>query len=155
MNNILQSTTIFNSPRTMVAIKKHTIKEPWLNINCQLGEAPFFDQPRNTLRFVDILAEKFHTINLSEGSASHTELRLPYSIGTTADIEGDEGRLIFGGKSGFGIMTKYMSEAAYIKKWPHATSSDDGTAKSEVKNWMRSNDGAVDSRGRYWVGMMG
>lgn len=139
----------------MESIKKYTISEPFLDLNCQLGEAPFFDRPRNTLRFVDILGKQLHTIKIGEGPSSHAELNLPFSIGTTADIEGDEARFIFGGKFGFGILSKDTHSVEQIKTWPVDTVSNESAGKDGATNFMRSNDGAVDSKGRYWVGVMG
>lgn len=47
---------------------------------------------------MDIVKKKLHTINLDEGVASHREFDLEFSIGTTADVEGVEGKFVFGGE---------------------------------------------------------
>lgn len=47
---------------------------------------------------MDIVKKKLHTINLDEGVASHREIDLEFSIGTTADVEGVEGKFVFGGE---------------------------------------------------------
>jgi len=43
-------------------IKTYTVEEPFLHIECGLGEAPFWEEKSNTLRFVDIVKQKVHTI---------------------------------------------------------------------------------------------
>lgn len=82
----------------MPPIQKYKISHPYLDISCGLGEAPFYEQSHNSLRFVDIVKKKLHTINLDEGVASHREFDLEFSIGTTADVEGVEGKFVFGGE---------------------------------------------------------
>jgi len=84
----------------MPEIVKYKITEPYLDLDCGLGEAPFWDKARDTLRFVDISKKKLHTIKLSEGPSSHQQIDLKHSIGTTADIEGNEDEFVFGGKYG-------------------------------------------------------
>lgn len=85
----------------MPPIQKYKISHPYLDISCGLGEAPFYEKSHNSLRFVDIVKKKLHTINLDEGVASHREFDLEFSIGTTADVEGVEGKFVFGGEGGF------------------------------------------------------
>lgn len=134
----------------MSEIKQYKVTEPWLKTTCGLGEAPFWDQGTNTLRFFDIIKKQMHTVDLNEGPSSHKTVDLPISIGTTANIEGNDEEFVFGGKSGYGIMNKKNpAEWRYIKKmW----------SEEEVQNGkehrMRSNDGAVDTMGRYYVGTM-
>ena len=82
----------------MANIKKYEVKEPYLSLNCSLGEAPLWEKSRDSLRFVDIVKRKVHTVNLSEGPSSHKEFDLDFSIATTADIEGNDDEFIFGGK---------------------------------------------------------
>lgn len=88
--------------------KHYKITEPYLDLSCGLGEAPFWESSRNTLRFVDIVKEKLHTVNLAQGPSSHKQWDLQYSIGTTADIEGNDREFIFGGKSGYGIFNRQV-----------------------------------------------
>lgn len=67
----------------------------------------------------------------------------------TADIEGDDAHFIFGGKYGYGICNRQTGDYHWIKKvW-----NDDEVADGKPDR-MRGNDGAVDSRGRFWVGFM-
>lgn len=114
-----------------------------------LGEAPFYDEITHTLRWVDIVKKHIHTVDLRQGPSSHKRIELPISIGTTANIEGNDDEFVFGGKAGYGIMDKKTAEWRYIKKmWTEEE------AKSGLERRMRSNDGAVDAQGRFWVGTM-
>lgn len=57
--------------------------------------------------------------------------------------------MAFGGKHGYGLFNRIDGSYKYIKRvWqPHEV--DKG-----YEHRLRGNDGAVDSRGRYWLGMM-
>lgn len=133
----------------MTGIKKYKVTEPWLKTDCGLGEAPFWDEATNTLRFFDIIKQQMHTVDLNVGPSSLRTIDLPISVGTTANIEGNEEEFVFGGKSGYGIMNKKTGEWRYIKKmWENEEAQDD------KEHRMRSNDGAVDSQGRFYVGTM-
>lgn len=39
-------------------------------MSCGLGEAPYYESGRHTLRFVDIVKEKLHIVDLSKGPSS-------------------------------------------------------------------------------------
>ena len=143
----------------MTEIKKYSVTEPYMNLQCELGEGPFHDISRNCLRFLDIVKKKVHIINLSEGPSSHKEFGVKHSIGITAEIEGNDNEFIFGGKYGYGIMNKDTGEVRLIKKmWTDAERVDDGGGKPGAgrnrEERMRSNDGAVDPLGRFYVGAM-
>lgn len=66
-----------------------------------------------------------------------------------ADIEGNDGGFLFGGKHGFGIFNRSTAQYRYIKKAWNGEEIVDGKDKT-----MRANDGAVDSKGRLWVRYM-
>ena len=143
----------------MGEIENYTVTEPYINLGCGLGEGPFYDAPRNQLRFVDIVKKKLHTIDLSEGPSSHKQFDLDFSIATTANIEGNDDEFVFGGKLGYGIMNKDTGKTRWISHmWTDAERVDDGGGKPGVgknrEERMRSNDGAVDPKGNYWVGTM-
>ena len=108
---------------------------------------------------MDIVNKKLHFVNLTEGPSSHRRLDLDYSIGTTADIEGNDTEILFGGKLGYGVMNRETGESRWIAKmWTDDERKPDGGGKPKAGNnleeRMRSNDGAVDARGRYFVGAM-
>lgn len=101
------------------------------------------------LRFVDIVKQKLHFIDLKEGPSSHTTGDLEFSIGTTSDIEGDDEHFVFGGKHGYGKYNRKSGEVTMIRKYWEGDHD-----KKEKENKYRGNDGAVDARGRYWVTIM-
>ena len=47
-------------------------------MSCALGEAPYYERSRNILRFVDIVKEKLHIVDLSKGPSSLES----YDLGT-------------------------------------------------------------------------
>ncbi|KAK4554999.1 rRNA-processing protein cgr1 [Recurvomyces mirabilis] len=143
----------------MPEVKKYKVTEPYLDLKCGLGEAPFWEKDRNSLRFVDIIKKKLHFVELAKGPSSHKQWDLDFSIGTTADIEGNDKEFIFGGKYGYGIMNRETGESRQIvPMWDDEERKEDGGGKPGVgatrEVRMRSNDGAVDKEGRYWVGAM-
>ncbi|KAK0945804.1 rRNA-processing protein cgr1 [Friedmanniomyces endolithicus] len=143
----------------MPDIKKYKITEPYLDLQGGLLEAPFWEKDRNTLRFVDIVKQKLHFVDPSAGPSSHKQWDLDFSVGTTADIQGNDAEFIFGGKRGYGIMKRETGESRWVKDmWNDEERKEDGGGKPGVGKTrevrMRSNDGAVDAAGRYWVGAM-
>ncbi|EMC94632.1 hypothetical protein BAUCODRAFT_149764 [Baudoinia panamericana UAMH 10762] len=143
----------------MPEVKQYKITEPYLDTKCGLGEAPFWEEERNSLRFSDIVNKKLHFIDLEKGPSSHKRFDLDFSVGTTADIEGNDKEFIFGGKYGYGVMNRETGESRWVQKmWTDEERKEDGGGKPGVgktrEERMRSNDGAVDINGRYWVGAM-
>ena len=126
--------------------KRYTITAPWIALNTALGEGPFFDAANNILRFVDIVHCKLYQVDLSKGPDSLTTFSLGMSVSTTAEIKGHSDQFVFGGKAGVGLMDRRTGEWRYlVKYWP------DDAAKEKR---FRGNDGAVDARGRFFVGTM-
>ncbi|KAF4549685.1 SMP-30/Gluconolactonase/LRE-like region-containing protein [Elsinoe fawcettii] len=140
-------------------IKKLTITEPFLAMDFKLGEAPYWHAPTNTLRFVDIVRKRVYQYPLSHTPSSPTDVsalrtfNLTDSVGTTAEIAGEDGkRFIFGGKAGVGVMDRETGEWEYVKRW-----WGDDVDSAEIKEktrLFRGNDGAVDAKGRYFLGVM-
>lgn len=125
-------------------------QQPYLKIDCGLGEGPHWEEASNTLRFVDIVKQKVHTVDLNQGPSSHRVLAdLDISIGITADVEGNDDEVAFGGKHGYGILNRTDGTYKCIKRY-----WDGDPAAAEKDRQMRGNDGGVDSRGRFWVGTM-
>ncbi|KAF2020371.1 SGL-domain-containing protein [Aaosphaeria arxii CBS 175.79] len=133
----------------MSGIKKYEITEPWIRDNCALGEGPFWEEKTNSLRFLDIEKCELHTVDLSTGPSSHKTIKMDISMGSTADVEGNDHEFIFGGKYGYGIANRDTGAYRWIKQvW-----TDEEVAAGKPDR-MRGNDGAVDSQGRFWVGFM-
>lgn len=127
-------------------VKVYKVTEPWLETNCGLGEAPFWESKLNSLRFVDIVKKHLYFVDLNAGPSSLKRLDLDYSISTTADIEGNDHEFIFGGKYGYGIFDRRSGKSRWIKKmWSDDERKEDGGGKPGVgktrEERMRSNDG--------------
>ena len=133
-------------------LQNHTLtrSQPYLKLNCSLGEGPFWEEETNSVRFLDVEKCEFHRIDLNAGPSSHKVFKkLDISVGCTADIEGNDKEFIFGGKYGFGVANKETGDYRWVKKvW-----SDD-EIKANKHEKFRGNDGAVDSQGRFWSGFM-
>lgn len=143
----------------MPEVKKYTVTEPWLDLHCQLGEGPCWDRSRNVLRFVDIVGKKVHQVDLAKGPSSLKTFTVPDCITVTAEIEGHPDEFVYGGKFGYGIMHKDTgADRKLTPYWTDAERAPDGGGKPGVgkhkEERMRSNDGAVDRQGRFWVGTM-
>jgi sugar lactone lactonase YvrE len=123
------------------------VTEPYLNLHCGLGEAPYYEVDANTLRFVDIKKHRLHVIDLSLGPSSLQTLQLDMPIGVTADIEGvdPQKKILVGGKAGLAVLDRETGKYKYLARFYDSTEADDR---------LRSNDGTVDSEGRFWVGTM-
>ncbi|KAL8995179.1 MAG: hypothetical protein Q9169_005038 [Polycauliona sp. 2 TL-2023] len=132
----------------MAEMQRWKVTEPYIHLHCGLGEAPYYEESSKTLRFVDIVKEKLHTVDVEQGPSSHKIIDVEGAISTTAHIEGTDDELIVGAKKGYAYYNRKSNKLEYIKKvW----NESDGPGKEER---MRCNDGAVDSAGRYWVGTM-
>ena len=56
---------------------------------------------------------------------------------------------MFGGKAGFGVFDSLSGKYQYIKRY-----WDGDPDQANKENLMRANDGGIDCRGRYWIGVM-
>jgi hypothetical protein len=143
----------------MPEVKKITVESNWLNLNGGLLEAPFYEKDRNSLRFVDVVKKRIYVVDLAVGPSSLKQFDLEASVGITADIEGNDNEIIVGGKRGYGLFNRTTGEHRLIKEmWNDDERKDDGGGKPKVgkhkEDRMRSNDGAVDAKGRFYVGAM-
>jgi len=143
----------------MPEVKTITVEDSWIKLNGGLLEAPFYEKARNRLRFVDIVKKRIYFVDLAEGPSSLKQFDLEESFGTTADIEGYQDVIIAGGKRGYYTFNTSTGEARLIKEmWTDEERKDDGGGKPKAgkckEERMRSNDGAVDAKGRYLVGAM-
>lgn len=44
--------------------------QPYIEMKCGLGEAPFYESDTGCLRFVDIVKEKLHIVDVDKGPSS-------------------------------------------------------------------------------------
>jgi hypothetical protein len=128
-------------------IKTWTVTEPYLDLQCELGEGPYYEAETNTLRFVDIKKRQLHTVDLTAGPASLHTLQLDMPVGVTANIEGvdPKRKILVGGKSGIYILERQTGKYELLRRFYDTEENDER---------LRSNDGAVDPQGRFWVGTM-
>ncbi|KAK2628567.1 hypothetical protein QTJ16_001670 [Diplocarpon rosae] len=129
------------------SFQRWTVTEPYLDLHCALGEGPYFEASHNRLRFVDIIKKRLHTIDLAVGPQSLKTLQLDMPVGVTADIEGVDSskKILVGGKSGVYILDRETAKYELLKRFYDSEETDER---------LRSNDGAVDPQGRFWVGTM-
>jgi hypothetical protein len=125
-----------------------TVEEPYLNIHCKLGEGPYYEKATNTLRWVDIMSHRVHTVSLAEGPDSVKTLQLDTPVGVTADVEGSDpqDQILAGLKYGLALLDRKTGKYEYISRYASCDGQDNER--------LRSNDGAVDPHGRFWMGNM-
>ncbi|KAH7393287.1 hypothetical protein BKA64DRAFT_644041 [Cadophora sp. MPI-SDFR-AT-0126] len=127
--------------------QRWTVTEPYLDLHCSLGEGPYYEEATNRLRFVDIIKRQLHTVDLSIGPKSLKTLQFDMPVGVTADIESVDSRkkILIGGKSGVYILDRETGKYDLLKRFFDSEEKDER---------LRSNDGAIDPQGRFWVGTM-
>ncbi|OIW33480.1 hypothetical protein CONLIGDRAFT_179785 [Coniochaeta ligniaria NRRL 30616] len=131
------------------ATKHWSTGAPWIDLHCALGEGPYYEPATNTLRFVDIIKKQLHTVSLTQGPASLSTQTFGEAVTVTADIEGvdPQDKILVGAKQGIAVLDRKSGTYEYIRKFGDA---GPGVASERV----RSNDGAVDPHGRFWLGSM-
>ena len=111
------------------------------------------------------MGEKLYILDLAKGPTSLRTIDTGISIGVTADIEGSDEVILAGAKDGITKFNVQRGQHEYLAKfWNEGDGPDKAkeyVAKALMKTSllnsggrMRSNDGAADSKGRYWVGTM-
>ncbi|KAI5867991.1 hypothetical protein GGS23DRAFT_6113 [Durotheca rogersii] len=155
------------------------VTEPFLHLRCGLGEGPYYEAATHRLRFVDIKKKRVHSVDLSRplgdprgydadepttttATATATgggggglppsptveTIQLDCPVTVTADIEGVDPRerFVIGAKYGIAALDRRTGEYRYVARFRGAAEDDDER--------LRSNDGAVDPHGRFWLGTM-
>ncbi|KAI1335512.1 hypothetical protein F5Y15DRAFT_245997 [Xylariaceae sp. FL0016] len=122
------------------------VKAPYIpDLRCGLGEGPYYEAATNSVRCVDIKKQRVHWVNLDEGPTSLATVQLDTPVTVTADIEGVDprDRILIGAKYGIAVLDRKTGRYEYVARF---ASSDNER--------LRSNDGAVDPHGRFWLGTM-
>ncbi|KAL2262538.1 hypothetical protein VTK26DRAFT_1017 [Humicola hyalothermophila] len=121
------------------------VDAPYLETHCELGEGPYYEPASKTLRFVDIIKKQLHTVSLTEGPPSLKTTQFDESVSVTADIEGRDPQeaILIGVKQGLAVLDRKTGKYEYLAKYDEANAPR-----------IRSNDGAVDPNGRFWLGTM-
>ncbi|KAH8894818.1 regucalcin [Thozetella sp. PMI_491] len=120
--------------------------EPYLEVHAALGEGPFYEKATNTLRFVDIINKRLHTVDLAQGPQSLKTAQLDVAVSVTSDIEGvdPQEKILLGLKHGIAVFDRKAEKYEYVARF---FDGDEGKR-------VRSNDGATDPHGRFWLGTM-
>ncbi|KAK0646003.1 regucalcin [Cercophora newfieldiana] len=121
------------------------VTKPYVDLHCALGEGPYFEKATNTLRFVDIKKKQVHTVSLSEGPDSLRTVQLDVPVTVTANIQGraPQDQILVGLKYGIAVLDRKTGKYEYLTKF-----AEQDNAR------LRSNDGAADPHGRFWLGTM-
>lgn len=130
------------------AFQEWNVTEAYLNLHCKLGEGPYFEEATNTLRWVDIISQRVHTVSLAEGLGSVKTIQLDTPVTVTADVEGHDpqDKILIGVKYGIALLDRKTGKYEYLSKFAAADGQENGR--------LRSNDGGVDPHGRFWLGSM-
>ncbi|OTA95689.1 hypothetical protein M434DRAFT_393540 [Hypoxylon sp. CO27-5] len=129
-------------------LQQWSVTEPFLHLHCGLGEGPYYEAATHSLRFVDIKKKRVHIVDLNnpnpESAVETIQLDTPVTV--TADIEGVDprDRIVIGAKYGIAALDRRTGKYEYIARF-------NADADNER---LRSNDGAVDPHGRFWLGTM-
>ena len=114
-------------------------------MHCGLGEGPFYEKETNSVRFVDIKKKRVHTVGLDAGFSSLKTVQLDVPVTVTSDIEGVDprDRILIGVKYGVAVLDRKTGSLEMIAHF--------GDKQNER---LRSNDGASDPHGKFWLGTM-
>ncbi|VDB86507.1 unnamed protein product [Peniophora sp. CBMAI 1063] len=119
-------------------LERIVVTEPFLRVGCQLGESPIFYHSTSTLHFIDIIQKKvFHLDTTTHSLTSDT---FPEAVTGLALCRG--GGLACTVESGFAVI-----ECGKLKHLAQPI-------RPENRPYSRFNDGACDSRGRFFAGTM-
>ncbi|KAJ8084122.1 hypothetical protein PM082_002889 [Marasmius tenuissimus] len=122
-------------------IETITIDKPLIEVGCTLGEGPVYDAMTSTLHFVDIIECKVYHLNTRTNEFTNDEY--PVSITSLALRSQDPKDMGFAATTehGFALLKPHLEIEYLARPLPPA-----------VEGLSRFNDGACDSRGRYFAG---
>lgn len=140
------TTTQHTTMSTPKDIQQWHVTEPYVDLHCGLGEGPYYEKATQTLRFVDIKKKRIHTVSVTDGPASLTTLQLDERPTVTANVAGldPQQKLLVGLKYGIALLDRPTGRYEYLARFTPAADN----AR------LRSNDGAADPNGRFWLGTM-
>ncbi|KAG6174526.1 hypothetical protein E4U35_007652 [Claviceps purpurea] len=121
------------------------VERPWLDLGCGLAEGPFFEKETESVRFVDIERKRLHSVPLNGTESSVQTWQLDVCPTVTADIEGADPRerILIGIKYGLAEFDRNTGSYKILARF-----SDPDNER------LRSNDGAADPHGNFWLGSM-
>lgn len=113
---------------------------PWISSGDQLGEGPCWDHRQGWLWWVDILHARLHRCD--EARRDHRSWALPRRVSALA-LTQDPARLLVASEAGVESFDASSGALTLLTPFP----PDEPPAN-------RSNDGGVDTQGRFWIGTM-
>ncbi|KAI9654155.1 MAG: hypothetical protein M1831_005509 [Alyxoria varia] len=124
----------------MVEIKEYEVREPYLRVNCTLGEGPHWDEDSNALYFLDIPKGEVHTIQPAEGPSSHkVTANLDTPVSVLANVQDHQEILLAGAKDTIGVLHKDTGTFKSIKELYEKDEKQSNRLRGH-----RLNDGACD-----------
>ncbi|KAI0902296.1 SMP-30/Gluconolaconase/LRE-like region-domain-containing protein [Annulohypoxylon nitens] len=135
-------------------IQRWNVMLPYIHLQCGLGEGPYYEPARHYLRFVDIKKKRLHIVDLYKSKSDIGEqvktIQLDTPVTVTADIDGVDPRerIAIGAKYGVAVLDLRSGKYEYVSRF---SSAAEGASDNER---IRSNDGAIDPHGRFWLGTM-
>ncbi|KAI1378228.1 SMP-30/Gluconolaconase/LRE-like region-domain-containing protein [Hypoxylon crocopeplum] len=134
-------------------LQQWRVTEPYLHLHCGLGEGPYYEAATHSLRFVDIKKKRVHVVHDLDSAkpdlAAVETIQLDTPVTVTADIDGVDprDRIVIGAKYGIAVLDRRTGHYEYVARFSSAVGGPDDER-------LRSNDGAVDPHGRFWLGTM-
>lgn len=122
-----------------------SVDKPWLDLGCGLAEGPFYENDSKCVRFVDIKGKRLHSVPLDGTESSVQTWQLDVCPTVTADIEGVDprDRILIGIKYGLAVFDRNTGSYKTLARF-----NDPDNER------IRSNDGAADPDGNFWLGSM-
>jgi sugar lactone lactonase YvrE len=133
------------TPRIMSGGHVWTVDEPWLDRKCVFGEGPFYESETSSLRFVDVMQKRIYTVSLVDGEDLRAPVQLDIVATVTCDIRDVDPRkrYLVGVKYGMAVLDTSTGTFELIAPFHEPSNKR-----------LRSNDGAADPHGRFWLGSM-
>lgn len=128
-------------------LQEWRVIKPWLELNCALGEGPFFEKETNSVRLVDIKKRQILTVSAADNGdgSSLKVIQLDTRPTVTVDIEGvdPQDRILIGVKHGVAVLDRRAGTYTMLVQF-----------NEQNNERIRSNDGAADPHGKLWLGSM-
>ncbi|KAF9270311.1 hypothetical protein L218DRAFT_992944 [Marasmius fiardii PR-910] len=122
-----------------MSLAQVVIDTPLLDVGCTLGEGPVYDVETSTLHFVDIEQRKVHHLHTLTNTLTVDEYSVP--VTSLALRRKKSGALAATTAEGFALLNPPLGVEYLSRPLP-----------AEIVGLSRFNDGACDSRGRYFAG---
>ncbi|KDQ63636.1 hypothetical protein JAAARDRAFT_148178 [Jaapia argillacea MUCL 33604] len=122
----------------MTPLRQIVVERPLLAVGCTLGESPLYDPDSGTLHFVDIDEKKVYHLDVASNELSFEQFKEPI---TCLALRPSGKGLACTTASGFALI-ETNSDLKYLYQ----------PFSEEYREHVRFNDGACDSKGRFFAG---